>query len=316
MRGIGCYVLDVGQGNATLIEGRTGAALIDAGPGKLAVLKFLEDHSINRLEAVFISHADKDHLGGLLSLLAKASTDPTFQIGHVYVNPDSRDSQVWDDISRALDDMERRKITTYSPQLGPDIFQEPLDLGGCGISVLGPSKYMRLRAVGGKNLNGRKQDANSLSAIIHVVCNGTGWVLLPGDLDHVGFSDAMSRSIWQRAQVMVFPHHGGRAGSDQQTRELAFQIVGASASRSIVFSGRSQTTKFPSSLVVDTLLGLTEKPTLFCIGASPILAERIKQLMPCSHRNGTGTLHILPPSPEGEVVIVNYIQPEPFAKIH
>lgn len=307
MSGVGCYILDVGQGNATLIEGRSGAVLVDAGPGKLTVLQFLEDHGISRLEAVFISHADKDHLGGLMSLLAKASTDTTFQIGRVYVNPDSRDSQVWEDVSYALDDMERRKVTTYSPQLGPDTFQEPLDLDGCVVSVLAPSKYMRLRAVGGKYADGRKQDANSLSAVIHVSCGNEGWVLLPGDLDYLGFSDAVKRQIWQQARVMVFPHHGGRAGSDSQTRSLAHEIVTASASRAIVFSGRSQTAKFPSAIVVDALLALTGTPTLFCIGLSPVLSERIAQLMPCSHRNGTGTLHVLPPDAGGEVEIISYV---------
>lgn len=314
--GVGCYVLDVGQGNATLVEGKSGAVLVDAGPGKLTVLEFLESHGINRLDAVFISHADKDHLGGLMSLLSKANTDTKFQIGHVYVNPDSRDTQVWDDISRMLDDMERRKVTSYSPQLGPDTFQDPLDLGGCAINVLGPSKYMRLRAVGGKHADGGRQDANALSAVIHIACNDAGWVLLPGDLDHLGFTDAMSRNVWQQAPVMVFPHHGGRAGSDKQTRDLAQDIVGASASRAIVFSGRSQTNKFPSALVVDALLQLVTPPTLHCIGMSPVLAERTAHLVPCMHRNGTGTLHVLPPSVDGDVMIVDYVRPKPSAAMH
>ncbi|TGW15929.1 MBL fold metallo-hydrolase [Stenotrophomonas maltophilia] len=308
MSRVGCYVLDVGQGNAALIEGDSGAVLVDAGPGKTAVLKFLEDHSINRLSAVFISHADKDHLGGLLAILAKADTDESFKIDHIYVNPDSRDSDVWEDIAYQLRAMEKRKVTSYSPQLGPDTFENSLDLGGCSINVLGPSKYMRLRAIGGKYKGRRKQSANSLSAVIHVSFQGRGWVLLPGDLDHLGFSDAAENATWQPAPVLVFPHHGGRAGSDDQTRNLAHDIVEASSSRWIVFSGRSRTSKFPSPLVVDTLLGLGSIPNLLCIGASPVLAERIAQLDPCPHRNGTGTLLVLPPV-DGIVEVIDYQSP-------
>jgi len=308
MSRMGCYVLDVGQGNATLIEGNSGVVLVDAGPGKTTVLKFLESHNITRLSAIFISHADKDHLGGLLAVLAKADTDASFKIDHIYVNPDSRDSDVWADIAYQLQEMERRNVTTYSPQLGPDIFEHPLDLGGCSISVLGPSKYMRLRAIGGKYQGRRKQSANSLSAVIHVACGGAGWILLPGDLDHLGFSDASKNATWQPAPVLVFPHHGGRAGSDEQTRSLAHDIVQATASEWIVFSGRGETSKFPSPLVVDALLALSAIPSLLCIGASPVLAERIAQLAPCPHRNATGTLLVLPPT-NGIVKVIDYTPP-------
>lgn len=306
----GCYVLDVGQGNATLIEGSSGSVLVDAGPGKVTVLQFLESHGVKRLEAVFISHADKDHLGGLMSILAKASTDPSFKIGHIYVNPDQRDTDVWNDVTTALDDMERRKLINFSPQVGPDA-PKPMDLGDCAVAVLGPSRYMRLRAVDGKHRAGRKQTANSMSAVIHVSFGGAGWLLLPGDVDQLGLSDALERDAWRPAPVLVFPHHGGKAGTEAQTRQLAADIVAASAPHSVVFSGRGLTAKFPSAIVVDTLLSLPEVPTLLCVGQSPVLAERMARTLGSPHRNATGTLHVLPPDDQGTVTVVAYAQPIP-----
>jgi competence protein ComEC len=268
------------------------------------VLTFLEQHGVSRLEAVFISHADADHLGGLLSLLAKVDTDSTFSIGHIYLNPDARDSKVWGDLTFQLDQMERRKILNYSPQLGPDSPTAPLNLGGCSIEVLAPSKYMRLRAIDGRHLSGRRQSANSLSAVIRVTCGDAGWVLLPGDLDHLGLADAIDRNTWRDAPVMVFPHHGGRAGTDAQTRQLTSGIVDASQSQYVLFSGRSNTDKFPSALVVDTLLGLQTNLVLYSIGDSPVLSQRIKAQVSCGHRNATGTLHVTPPN-EGNVISID-----------
>lgn len=311
MSQVGCYVLDVGQGSATLIEGTSGAVLVDAGPGKLTVLEFLERHGVSALAAVFISHADQDHLGGLLSLLAKADTDD-FHIGHIYVNPDARDGKLWADIGYQLDQMERRKLVTYTPSLGPDSPSEPLDLGGCLIEILAPSKYMRLRAVDGRHHTGGRQNANAMSAVIRVTVAGEGWVLLPGDLNHLGFADALERGAWRDAAVTVYPHHGGRAGTPAQTKALAKQLVQETRSRAVLFSGRSNTMRFPSKLVIETLLSIGSDLALYCIGLSPVLAECMASMDPCPHHNGTGTLYISPPDMQGRVAIAVYAPPIPI----
>ena len=68
-------VLDVGQGDALAIAGAHGWRLVDAGPrsqqydaGERVVLPFLRWAGVSRLEAVFLTHDDSDHVGGAAAL--------------------------------------------------------------------------------------------------------------------------------------------------------------------------------------------------------------------------------------------------------
>lgn len=301
-----CYLLDVGHGNATLIEGRTGAALVDAGKCKIALLNFLESRGIQALDAIFISHADADHIGGLQAVLSKANTDTEFRIGHIYVNPDSRDTKAWGDLAALLEDMEDRKLLQLTPNLGVGSPERPLDLGGCSVELIAPSKYMRLRAVGGKYKDRKTQDANTLSAVIHVKHESSGWLLLPGDLDHLGLDDAVNRTAWKTAPVVVFPHHGGSGGTAAQTKELASAIIQHTQSTWVLFSSRSHSELFPSELVIDTIMGLAPQPIIVSIGDSPVLKRKILPLTTCQHLNDQGTLLVSPPDPSGVVRISSY----------
>jgi len=71
------HFLDVGQGDAAAIRTPGGHwILVDGGPigrgsdaGRSVVLPFLRRHGVRRLEAIVLSHAHADHLGGVPSVL-------------------------------------------------------------------------------------------------------------------------------------------------------------------------------------------------------------------------------------------------------
>ena len=60
-------MLDVGQGDAILIQQGPSAMLVDTGPGD-AVLSALARKHVLHLDAVLLTHTDSDHAGGLSSL--------------------------------------------------------------------------------------------------------------------------------------------------------------------------------------------------------------------------------------------------------
>lgn len=70
--------LDIGQGNAVLVETAHHRLLYDTGPawpsgsdaGARVILPYLRSRGIERLDALMVSHADLDHAGGAASLLA------------------------------------------------------------------------------------------------------------------------------------------------------------------------------------------------------------------------------------------------------
>lgn len=67
-------ILDVGQGDATLIQSPQGKTLlIDAGPenkGREVILPYLESQGITSLDLLIVSHFHLDHMGGVSELIA------------------------------------------------------------------------------------------------------------------------------------------------------------------------------------------------------------------------------------------------------
>ncbi len=73
------HMLDVGQGDATLLRSPRGRwVLVDAGPrgrsydaGRRRVLPYLRSRGIQRLDRLVLTHADLDHVGGAPAVLAR-----------------------------------------------------------------------------------------------------------------------------------------------------------------------------------------------------------------------------------------------------
>lgn len=67
-------VLDVGQGDAILVQDGPAAALVDTGPDE-AVAAALEACHVTRLDTVVLTHLHDDHVGGLASLAGRVPCD-------------------------------------------------------------------------------------------------------------------------------------------------------------------------------------------------------------------------------------------------
>ena len=66
------HFLDVGQGDATLIQDPGGAAvLFDGGPPEAGVARLLRKAGVERLAVVVATHASRDHHGGLAEVLRR-----------------------------------------------------------------------------------------------------------------------------------------------------------------------------------------------------------------------------------------------------
>lgn len=76
--GLTLTALDIGQGNAVLVETAHHRLLYDTGPawpsgadaGSRVILPYLRARGITRLDALMVSHADLDHAGGAATVLA------------------------------------------------------------------------------------------------------------------------------------------------------------------------------------------------------------------------------------------------------
>ncbi|WP_295705405.1 ComEC/Rec2 family competence protein [Brevundimonas naejangsanensis] len=203
-------LLDVGHGNCTVVQGGGMVAVIDAPIGS-ALLDTLDELGVTHVEHALISHADADHIQGILALL----TSRRFTVGSLYVNPDrDRNTTAWRDLIHAVSVAERTGAFTPHTSLNtasPGV----LHIGDMTLTVASPSAALALSAVKGLAPNGGINTANTLSAVIKVErAPGVG-LLLAGDLDGVGLADVQATGVDVRASALVYPHHGGLPGSAQ-----------------------------------------------------------------------------------------------------
>ncbi len=68
------YVLDVGHGSSAVLCDTEGTIVIDSGTGNSLYL-FLKHEQITTIDLLLISHADEDHIGGLIAILASEKFD-------------------------------------------------------------------------------------------------------------------------------------------------------------------------------------------------------------------------------------------------
>lgn len=199
-------ILDVGHGNCAVLEVRGDVVVVDAGPGS-ALLEFLDQHGIDTIHTFFLSHADHDHIAGLIAVLATGR----FAVRRVRVNSDAmRKSNTWRSLAYLL---AKDKAIDFDVSLTSS-GHDDLMLGDVRIEVIAPSPFLAVISPGGKSHKGRPITTNSISAVIRISKGTEPVALLAGDLDDVGLDDLLDFERPGQAPLLVFPHHGGNAGGN------------------------------------------------------------------------------------------------------
>lgn len=238
------FVLDVGHGNCAVLSDTAGVAVIDCAPG-VTLTQLLEQLGTNDISIVLISHADEDHVGGLIALLQK----PEITVHNVYINPDAlKETEIWHDVRYALRDARRTKDTKVNTSLTSELTGS-LDNGEVHVEVIGPSPELVL---GGDDLNGRRLTSNSKSAVIRLVYKGHPFMLAAGDVDWVGFQNLVNEGRDIRADILIFPHHGGKSGG-AEPKDFAFEVCSRVEPSSVIFSIARTRSGFPRP---DTIEGV------------------------------------------------------------
>jgi beta-lactamase superfamily II metal-dependent hydrolase len=199
------YILDVGHGNAAVLLDARGVLVVDAGP-RTSLLEFLLGEGIRRVDVVLVSHADKDHIEGLISLIESE----TVEIGRVRLNTDlEKGTALWSQLIFLLDRCHREKKIDFNVALTTRNTGE-YDQGSVRVEILAPSLRVAGAGVGSK-ASGKRLRTNTISAVIRLVEQQKPQVLLCGDIDDTGVTEMLKDFPNPEASILVFPHHGGRA---------------------------------------------------------------------------------------------------------
>lgn len=263
-------LLDVGHGNCSvLIAGESDVVVIDAGR-QSSLSEFLREQQITRIRSIYLSHADADHIGGLVGLLATRKV----AIERVFVNTDTlKGSIIWSDLLYELD--AARQAQRLDPRFELVAGHIETLSGEVALEVLGPSQYLADKGPGSTHRSGGKIDSNSVSAIISISVGASRIALLPADVDGTGLDDLLHTNQDLSAHLLVYPHHGGKPGSGASLQEFGEKLLSAVKPNLVIFSfGREQYSN-PSPDTVRLLRKLLPNARIACTQLSRHCAREL-----------------------------------------
>ena len=189
--------LEVGQGDALLVQGRRGAVLVDAGPatpggvdlGRRVVVPALAALGVRRLDLLVVTHADLDHRGGAPSVLERVPVAALWLPYGARADPGFAD------------------LLEVAAARGVDVSERgaqapPLHAGDLRVEPLWPPAAAD---------HGSR---NARSLVVRISA-GAHRVLLPGDLDAGAEAALVASGADLAADVLALGHHGSRTSSTQ-----------------------------------------------------------------------------------------------------
>jgi competence protein ComEC len=179
--GLRVTFLDVGQGDATLIQHRRTSVLVDTGPPEGGIVARLRRAGVGRLDLLVVTHAQADHDGGAAAVLG------AMPVGLVL---DGRDGVREPLGARMAAVAQRRAVGVVPPEAG-----QTLRAGAIELRVLSPPREPP-EAHAGADPNQR--------AIVAEARVGAFKMLLTADAE----SDVLSLLELGRVDVLKVPHHG------------------------------------------------------------------------------------------------------------
>ncbi len=178
--------LDVGQGLAVVIRTRTHTLLFDAGAkypsgfdlGSAVILPFLLGSNITHLDALVLSHSDKDHAGGADVILSR------FDVRKKYIGGRSERNYVFSEFERCHDGIQ---------WVWDDVY----------FTFLHPSS----------ELLSERLSENDASCVLRI-SNNDHQLLLTGDIEKSAENQLLRRySIQLNVDAVSVPHHGSKTSS-------------------------------------------------------------------------------------------------------
>jgi competence protein ComEC len=203
------YVLDIGQGDSTLIVSPTGKTVLidtgDAGRDEL-VLGALDLFAGGRRVDLFVaSHAHQDHIGEADTVIRGARVERILDSGY----PDGSSNYTSRTLERYLQAAVDRRVPVTKAEPG-----QTFDLGGgARITVIAPSRpYFRKADLGGGS------DTPNANSVVLRLDHGNFSMLFTGDAE----AETEARLLGQgdrsrlRAKVLKVAHHGSLAASSAE----------------------------------------------------------------------------------------------------
>lgn len=240
-------VVDVGHGNCSVLREGDRVAVVDCAKRNV-LLEYLEKEEIRDISTIVISHADEDHLGGLVGLLGSDQ----YRIGTIFINTDSiKDTRIWDDVKYTLNS----KFHAGNIDVQSGVKAGPISTWNgekTKMEIVSPSLGLQLTGAGGK-LKNRRVTTNTMSIVVRVHYDDNPIVILAGDMDQISLNDVRQNRKDITAKFLVYPHHGGHAGGATDTADFALELLKEVKPKTTLFSNGRGKFDNPQPQVIDAV---------------------------------------------------------------
>lgn len=229
-------ILDIGQGDAILLEAPSGQVmLVDGGPDKKILRRLGEELPFweRRLDMVVISHPHEDHFAGLLEVIER------YTIGALLITGIEVNNQMYLNFLK----------TAAAKQIPILIIEKPdrLALGEVSCQIIYPNH----------SLNGQWISNLNNSSIVMKVIYKDFELLLTGDAEQEEEAEILATGVNLQADILKVGHHGSETSSTE-----AF-LKAVQPSVAVISSGEGNSYGHPSLRTLKRLerLGISVQRT-------------------------------------------------------
>ncbi len=192
------HFLNVGRGDAILIDQGETEILIDGGRELPGIVDYLRHYVDGPLDVMIATHAHDDHVGGLIEVLAE------FDVGEIWHNGEEIDRRLSGKFYKAL---EAERADTFVARLGDTI--EPGELV--------------FRVVNPANLDGSSND----NSIVLLFSYGLIDFLFTADIEGSAEYEMLDQTVFPIGQVEILKvaHHGLTTSSSPEFLQMVRPVV-------------------------------------------------------------------------------------------
>lgn len=212
--------LDVGQGDAAVLQCGGQSMMIDGGKAKASsyIYSWLKKNQISHLDVMVATHTDADHIGGLSGALNYA------KVGTAYCPATSGTTKTFQSFVKYLK-KQGKSITV--PKAGDEF-----SLGGAQVRILGPTDP--------------QAEGNNSSIVLKVTFGDTSF-LFTGDAEREEEQELLESGYDLESTVLKVGHHG----SDTSTSYLFLRTV--NPQYAVISVGANNTYGHPTEAVLSRL---------------------------------------------------------------
>lgn len=203
-------VLDVGQGDCIFIRDREGKKmLVDGGSSDLSsvgtyrIEPFLLSQGVRKLEYVFVTHGDADHINGIQELLQNQKQG--VEIDALVLPPEEYMDEKLLHLAEIAKENGTRVLTIYA---GEKV--------GTYLKCIAPLTTRKNERIRGKEEEMPRLEAGNEASVVLELKDGAFQMLLTGDLEGRGEEQLVESGALESCPILKAGHHGSKnSGSEE-----------------------------------------------------------------------------------------------------